>query len=51
MPLPCDDEYVRYVGRRARQLADARKSRRDRPELVRYEELATERRATLEGMR
>jgi hypothetical protein len=43
-----DDEYVRYVGRRARQLVDAWKSRRERSELVRYEELALEPRATLE---
>jgi len=43
-----DGEYVRYVGRRARQLLDAWKSRRERSELVRYEELAMEPRATLE---
>jgi hypothetical protein len=35
-----DGDYVRYVGRRARQLLEAWKSRRDRAELVRYEDLA-----------
>jgi sulfotransferase family protein len=37
-----DADYVRYVGRRARQLLDAANSRRDRAEVVRYEELATD---------
>jgi len=45
-----DVEYVRYVGRRARQLVDAWKSRRDRSELVRYEDLAADPRATVERL-
>jgi hypothetical protein len=42
-----DAEYARYVASRGRQLLDAWKSRRDRAELVRYEDLATEPVATL----
>ena len=42
-----DAEYVRFVASRGRELLDAWKSRRDRAELVRYEDLATEPAATL----
>ena len=42
-----DAEYARYVASRSRQLLDAWKSRRDRAELVRYEDLAAEPVATL----
>jgi hypothetical protein len=42
-----DADYVRYVGRRAKQLLDAAMSRRDRAELVRYEDLATDPEGTL----
>jgi hypothetical protein len=45
-----DADYVRYVGQRARELLDAANSRRDRAELVRYEDLATDPMGTLEHL-
>jgi hypothetical protein len=42
-----DADYASYVASRGRELLDAWKSRRDRAELVRYEDLATEPAATL----
>jgi Sulfotransferase family len=45
-----DADYVRYVGHRGRELLDAAKSRRDRSELVRYEDLATDPAGTLERL-
>jgi len=45
-----DEEYVRYVGRRARQLVDAWKSRSEVSKLVRYEDLATRSAEVVDGL-